>query len=906
MSVNTIQIGVIGMKKRLVLLLAASLTAAPALLPLAPSISTAQAISQQQQGQRLMSFGGSLTGPQLDRTRELLGGADVAASNIIYIDGNTINQYLRDGSNQNTIVYSSALVIPQAEGHGVRIEIVTPQNILLVSPATYQNAAITAGARNVLIRIASVEPVTGEGALTGLYAMFEATGQALDPQAIEIAEREITIINQIEQEEPETNTVDINHFVTYVKQQVTIINVDGGQVNRDVVVNIINNYINEYNIELSDEAVQKIIDFILEYAETPPAQDPETIEQLEIALSGDWRTMLSSLDIDTTMEEFETLDKPDYSNAELYHPITQAMVNRLYDNIEAEPTVAFEVYNDSFLVENMVADLSIDSRLALNYIRALSHQLLMATQTDSREVIHNRMVDGLDYLSWMRQDQPERYNEMMQIAFKTRLAPQVYEYVHYADLSTDTMSFYDIFNYSYVEAPNIRATYASLSLDKTNNSIYVDNVASQELLPYEIPFPEIGPVTEDVNFEAIYGVAIENNFVPIEIPEEVEEESSEESTSESIEESTSELPEESSEESTETSEESSIESSVESSEETTEEIPEESSSESIEESVSSELPVESSEEVVVSSESVEESVVEEDPYPPVGPAIWDIDKAFILNDYMSAWSTFMGQEFRLYTPEQSVDFKGAQFPNAAIDNFALDGLAMDAVWSPNGNLANAVNVVAAYSDIEDFNNPAPERHVYLFVVNDGQLQVLVNEMGMDASGLFNFSLTQNEFLAPAFEAIMNNQAPEELPVEETPSLWNEDKDQALADYMTQFNQIMGQNHISYTPENNGDFYGVPIFPDLIDLVAIDEIPVEVNWLTDELQDDTLNIVAVYSNIAENREDMEHYLYLFSIENGEPMVYVTAQNQGQPDGLIHFAPSQNQDLQSAFQQIVEAE
>lgn len=44
----------------------------------------------------------------------------------------------------------------------------------------YQNAAIAAGATNADIQIASVVPVTGEGALAGVYEIFSQSGMSLD------------------------------------------------------------------------------------------------------------------------------------------------------------------------------------------------------------------------------------------------------------------------------------------------------------------------------------------------------------------------------------------------------------------------------------------------------------------------------------------------------------------------------------------------------------------------------------------------------------------------------------------------------------------------------------------------------------------------------------------------------
>lgn len=112
----------------------------------------------------LMSLGDTLNVEQADMTKQLLGAQDVTPENTIRIDGTTVNKYLNDGSTASTQVFSSAYIQGQDENYGVRVQIVTPQNITLVSPMTYQNAAITAGAKDVLVRVATVVEVTGEGA----------------------------------------------------------------------------------------------------------------------------------------------------------------------------------------------------------------------------------------------------------------------------------------------------------------------------------------------------------------------------------------------------------------------------------------------------------------------------------------------------------------------------------------------------------------------------------------------------------------------------------------------------------------------------------------------------------------------------------------------------------------------
>ena len=75
---------------------------------------------------------------------------------------------------------SSVMVQKTDKGTGVKVKIKTPENITLVTPEQYANAAITAGVTDVGIEVAAVSKVTGESALTGVYKAFEANGVQLD------------------------------------------------------------------------------------------------------------------------------------------------------------------------------------------------------------------------------------------------------------------------------------------------------------------------------------------------------------------------------------------------------------------------------------------------------------------------------------------------------------------------------------------------------------------------------------------------------------------------------------------------------------------------------------------------------------------------------------------------------
>ena len=64
---------------------------------------------------------------------------------------------------------SSVSVKKLPKGSGIKVEILTPENITSITQSQYTNAAITSGITDAEIKVASPTKVTGESALVGVY-----------------------------------------------------------------------------------------------------------------------------------------------------------------------------------------------------------------------------------------------------------------------------------------------------------------------------------------------------------------------------------------------------------------------------------------------------------------------------------------------------------------------------------------------------------------------------------------------------------------------------------------------------------------------------------------------------------------------------------------------------------------
>ena len=141
--------------------------------------------------------GADLEGQDLQQTENDLGVDDNYETYNINV--NDVSNYIPNSSNLSYI-YSSATIEHKKWGKGVDVKIDTPDNITKVTSEQYQNAAITAGIKNAEIHIASVEPVTGEGASAGIYKAYEEKGNDLKTEDIQNSNQEMNDLGTISEE----------------------------------------------------------------------------------------------------------------------------------------------------------------------------------------------------------------------------------------------------------------------------------------------------------------------------------------------------------------------------------------------------------------------------------------------------------------------------------------------------------------------------------------------------------------------------------------------------------------------------------------------------------------------------------------------------------------------------------
>lgn len=153
-----------------------------------------------------------------------------------------------------TRTYSCAYVEPTKAGSGINVK---SANITWVTSAMVATTLSTAGLTDANCVIASIFPVSGTGALTGVMKAFEdATGEKLDEEKKEIASEELIITgglgNDVGQDKA---TGVINEIKTEIIKNDTK---DTTQI-AETIINVTNNY----NITLTAEQQKQIEDLMV-------------------------------------------------------------------------------------------------------------------------------------------------------------------------------------------------------------------------------------------------------------------------------------------------------------------------------------------------------------------------------------------------------------------------------------------------------------------------------------------------------------------------------------------------------------------------------------------------------------------------------------------------------------------
>ena len=286
------------MKKQLKKLMAAGIALTASAVLMMPSAQASEGIDtsvvNEAWGLPTYVYGGGLNDAQIEETADLLGidSMDNVAS--VAVTGEDLQNYLGTGSGNTASMISSVLVQRENEGHGVNVINKTPDNITQITEEQYSNAAITAGVEDVTIMVASIRPVTGESALTGIYKAFDVNGEELDQDRMKVAQEELETTNQIAQEnadEEEFDSSRLDQAIVEIKQQLAELRDRQDELaTREEIEQIINDALENNNLQsvISQDQVDRLLAFFERYQQTGAIDSAQVRQQLE-QLSGNLR-----------------------------------------------------------------------------------------------------------------------------------------------------------------------------------------------------------------------------------------------------------------------------------------------------------------------------------------------------------------------------------------------------------------------------------------------------------------------------------------------------------------------------------------------------------------------------------------------------------------------------------------
>ena len=226
-------------------------------------------------------YGIGLNQNQIDQVKNKLELSDDI--NMASVNGADCEKYLGYRANDYDMI-SSVSVKKLPEGSGIKVDILTPENITSITESQYTNAAITSGISDAEIKVASPTKVTGESALVGVYKAFEMTGEKVDTQSTQTAQEELGTLKKISDENEGNRSFDkdkLDQAVAEVKQNLKEYKdqngkpADSGQIQvfiQDALKNV-----NMGDI-LSNNNIQILVNYFEKYQESP-AIDSKNVEE---------------------------------------------------------------------------------------------------------------------------------------------------------------------------------------------------------------------------------------------------------------------------------------------------------------------------------------------------------------------------------------------------------------------------------------------------------------------------------------------------------------------------------------------------------------------------------------------------------------------------------------------------
>lgn len=242
---------------------------------------TVQAVSQEWE-KPTFAYGDGMNQSELDQTYKLLDIKDTASVTQTAVSGDDVKKYLGYSLGNATMI-SSVLVDKTEKGTGVQVDIVTPQNVLKITPEQYMNAAITAGVTDVNIKVAAPREVTGESALTGVYKALELNGEVLETERMQVAQEELITTSKIAGNLDDKQATSLDAAIVDIKQQLSeLVKNSDNLASVEDIERIVSEALQKYNLKdiISAEQINSLVIFFNNFQQTGAIDSEELKQQL--------------------------------------------------------------------------------------------------------------------------------------------------------------------------------------------------------------------------------------------------------------------------------------------------------------------------------------------------------------------------------------------------------------------------------------------------------------------------------------------------------------------------------------------------------------------------------------------------------------------------------------------------
>lgn len=206
--------------------------------------------------------------------------------NIVDVYGVDVDKFLGFNGTPDSNLISSVKVKSLNKGSGVNVNILTPENITRVTKLQYENAAITAGATDVDIEVASPVMVTGESALAGVYKIIENKGIKIDPERTQLAQDELNTLVQIDADNDNKEGYDsdkTSEVFTTLKQELAKEKAKKDEnLTKEEIKELVEKAIKENNLGnvLSNNNIELIVNYFDKYQNSDVIDSKEVLDNL--------------------------------------------------------------------------------------------------------------------------------------------------------------------------------------------------------------------------------------------------------------------------------------------------------------------------------------------------------------------------------------------------------------------------------------------------------------------------------------------------------------------------------------------------------------------------------------------------------------------------------------------------